>query len=166
MKVVIFSFGKLKISGMRDLADHYYRLINSFTSIEEIELKPLPVAEKSAASRHEIQKKEGTLLLEKIKNHLGTRAPFYLLDEIGKSLTTQQWAQQILRWESQGNAQLGICVGSSLGFSREVKEKAQKPLLSLGPQTLAHGLARVVLLEQLYRAWSVTRSHPYHNEGQ
>ncbi|MBC7387253.1 MAG: 23S rRNA (pseudouridine(1915)-N(3))-methyltransferase RlmH, partial [Cryobacterium sp.] len=60
--------------------------------------------------------------------------------------------------------EVAFCVGSSLGFSEALRGKA-RGLFSLGPQTLSHEIARLVLAEQLYRSFSVLRGHPYHHEG-
>jgi 23S rRNA (pseudouridine1915-N3)-methyltransferase len=164
MKVHLVAFGKLKLPGLRDTADYYLRALRPWLSVEEHELKPVPVPDKSAATRTRIQEVEGELLLDTLRSRLGERGAFYLLDEGGKAQPTQAWAEAVRSWESQSLTGLAFCIGSSLGFSEAVRKKARGSL-SLGPQTLAHELARVVLLEQLYRAWSVTRGHPYHNEG-
>jgi 23S rRNA (pseudouridine1915-N3)-methyltransferase len=166
MRLALVAFGKLKTPGLRESADYYRKLLRTWTELEEIELKPLSVPDKSEATRRKIQEKEGELLLAKLEQ---TRS-YYLLDERGKALDTQGWARLARSWEesSSGGAGAGVsvalCIGSSLGFSEEVRSRA-RGLLSLGPQTLSHELARVVLLEQVYRAWSVNRGHPYHNEG-
>jgi 23S rRNA (pseudouridine1915-N3)-methyltransferase len=149
---------------MRESADYYLGLIRTWLPIEESELKPLSVPDKSASTRRQIQQKEGELLAQKLSKTLTGRGAYYVLDEGGKALTTQGWAELVRSWEADGLPELAFCVGSSLGFSEEIRKKA-RGILSLGPQTLPHELARVVLLEQLYRAWSVTRGHPYHNEG-
>lgn len=158
MRLKLVVFGKLKNPGMRDSADYYLRLIRPWVTVEEIELKPIAVPDKSDASRRQIQQKEAELL----RKRLGA-TPFYLLDESGKARTTLEWSQLAREWESS-TPEIALCLGSSLGFSAEVRKLA-KGMISLGPQTLAHELARVVLLEQLFRAWSVVRGHPYHNEG-
>ncbi len=164
MRICLYAFGKLKTPGLRDTADYYKRLIRPWISIEETELKPLTVPEKAPQTRIKIQEKEGEILLDRMKNEITGRGIFYILDEKGKSQSTQEWARFARSWESEGIPTVSFCMGSSLGFSQEVRNRAQG-LLSLGPQTLPHELARVVLLEQLYRAWSVIRGHPYHNEG-
>lgn len=164
MKLWIFAFGKLKIPGLRESADYYQGLLRTWITMEEIELKPLPVHEKSPSARKLIQEKEGELLLTRISKQLSNRSLIYLLDEEGKSLTTQQWAQMVREWEASSTPDIALCIGSSLGFSSDVR-KAARGSLSLGPQTLAHELARVILYEQTFRAWSVTRNHPYHNDG-
>jgi 23S rRNA (pseudouridine1915-N3)-methyltransferase len=164
VRLCLFAFGKLKTPGLRDTADYYKKIIRPWTPIEEIELKPLPIPEKSPSLRAKIQEKEAILLSDRMKTETSNRGFFYLLDETGKAKSTQSWANDIRTWESEGVSSVSFCIGSSLGFSKELRQQA-KGLLSLGPQTLSHELARVVLLEQVYRALSVTRGHPYHNEG-
>lgn len=161
MKISVVCFGKLKTPGLRDAADYYLKLIRSFQpQVSEVEIKPLSVPDKSVASRLIIQKKEAELLMEKIPE----RAALCLLDETGKNLTTREWAQAFQKLENDSLSEVAFCVGSSLGFSPEVRKRARLTL-SLGAQTLPHELARVVLLEQIYRAQSVLKGHPYHNEG-
>ncbi|MGZ3689613.1 MAG: 23S rRNA (pseudouridine(1915)-N(3))-methyltransferase RlmH [Bdellovibrionota bacterium] len=158
MRLRLVAFGKLKTPGLREAADYYLKLSRSWVEIEEIELKPLTVPDKSPATRNKIQEKEAALLLERLR----PQTAIYLLDELGKTQPTREWAALTAKWEAAGD--VALCIGSSLGFGEEIREKA-RGLLSLGPQTLPHELARVVLLEQVYRAFSVTRGHPYHNEG-
>lgn len=164
MRLSIVCFGKLKTPGLRQAADYYLQLANGWLTVREIELKPISVPDKSPATRKQIQEKEGQILLEKLSGELSPRGIFFILDEGGKSLATQEWAQRVRQWESESIPEIALCVGSSLGFSPAVRSKA-RGILSLGAQTLPHELARVVLLEQVYRAWGVVRGHPYHNEG-
>ena len=163
MKLALIAFGKLKTPGLRQTADYYKTLLRPFASFDEIELKPQIVSEKSEASRRLIQQKEAAVLETKLTAQLGSRGVYYLLDETGKPDPTQGWVELVRKWEREG-VSVALCVGSSLGFDASIRASA-RGTLSLGPQTLSHELARVVLLEQLYRAWSVTRGHPYHNEG-
>lgn len=162
MRVRILAFGKLKTPGLRAAADHYMKLIRPWVTVQETELKPLPVPNKSAATRTRIQGEEAEILQSSFGK--GRPPAIYLLDETGKTQTTQAWAHLVTQWKGSGEAEIALVIGSSLGFSDELRKRA-RGVLSLGPQTLPHELARVVLLEQLYRAWSVTEGHPYHNEG-
>jgi 23S rRNA (pseudouridine1915-N3)-methyltransferase len=164
VRLSIVCFGKLKTAGLRQAADYYLQLSNTWLTVREIELKPIAVPDKSPATRKQIQEKEGEILLEKLSSELSSRGIFYLLDEGGKALSTQEWAQRVRQWESESIPEIALCIGSSLGFSQAVRARA-RGIFSLGPQTLPHELARVVLLEQVYRAWGVVRGHPYHNEG-
>jgi len=165
MRLAVLAFGKLKTPGLREAADYYLRLANGYCSVDELELKPIPVPQKSTAIRKQIQTKELELVRKALHSQNGNRNLLYLLDEGGKSLRTEDWANQIRIWEQNGIQNVTFCVGSSLGFAEELRIEAKGRMISLGCQTLPHELARVVLLEQLYRALSVTRGHPYHNEG-
>ncbi len=164
MKILLYAFGKLKTPGLREAADYYLKLSRGWLPVEEIELKPLSVPDKSTASRQLIQLKESELLLNRMERDLSARSLVVLLDESGPSKTTREWAESVQRWERESVNEIAFCIGSSLGFSKAVRIKASMTL-GLGPQTLPHELARVVLLEQIYRTWGVTRGHPYHNEG-
>jgi 23S rRNA (pseudouridine1915-N3)-methyltransferase len=164
VRVYIFAFGKLKTSGLRDAADYYKRLLQPWVSVEEIEIKPLHIPEKSPAVRTRIQKREAEILNDKLIGRITSRGAIYLLDETGKTLRTKDWASLTSSWEDLGTSEVALCLGSSLGFGDLIRNKA-RGTLSLGAQTLSHELARVVLFEQLYRAWSVTRGHPYHNDN-
>ena len=164
MKLHLLAFGKLKTPGLQESSTYYSKLLSGFVPLEETELKPLSVPDKGPATRKLVQEKEAVLLQEKLKNQLSPRGALYLLDEGGIARTTPEWAQLVREWEGSGAPEIVLCIGSSLGFADTVRRRA-KGILSLGPHTLPHELARVVLLEQLYRAWSVTRGHPYHVQG-
>jgi 23S rRNA (pseudouridine1915-N3)-methyltransferase len=164
MNLKVVAFGKLKTPGLREAFDHYKKMLRIWAPLEEVELKPIAVPDKSPATRKQIQEREGKLLLEKLQGCLESRGILVLLDETGKSLRTSEWAEKIKSWEDEGIREIAFSIGSSLGFSPEVRSQARASI-SLGPQTLSHELARTVLGEQLYRAWSVIKGHPYHNEG-
>jgi 23S rRNA (pseudouridine1915-N3)-methyltransferase len=82
------------------------------------------------------------------------------LDERGVDWTTAQLAQHIGRWRD-GSEHVSFLIGGADGLSEELKARAQLRL-RLSSLTLPHALARVVLVEQLYRAWSILANHPYH----
>lgn len=165
IKLQLISHGRLRTPGLRETMDHYLKLLSAWVNVEEIELKALEVPDKSDATRRRVQEKEAKALLEKIDRFPNPeRSQLWLLDELGKALPTQGWADRARAWEQEGPHPLVLVIGSSLGFAPVLRSKA-RGLLSLGPQTLPHELARVVLCEQLYRGWSVVKGHPYHHEG-
>jgi len=163
LKLSVFAFGKLKTPGLKDAAVYYRKMSLVFGGVDEIELTPLAAPDKSSATRKLIQDKEELLLSSKLEA-LGKRASIYLLDEGGKKLSTLGWAKLIQNEMERGQTNLVFCVGSSLGFSEGTRERAHGSI-SLGAQTLPHELARVVLYEQIFRALSHLKGHPYHNEG-
>ena len=85
-----------------------------------------------------------------------------VLDEKGKTLNTKTLAQSLDDWRQLGRS-LVFVIGGADGLDSQVRARANATL-SLSAFTLPHGLARVVLAEQLYRAWSLLHNHPYHRE--
>ncbi len=82
------------------------------------------------------------------------------LDEHGRDLTTLQLAQQLTNWQQLGGDVTFVICGAD-GLDAEFKQQADM-LMRVSSLTLPHGMVRVLLAEQLYRAWSITRNHPYH----
>lgn len=169
MRVTVVAFGKLKTPGMKEAAEYYRKLCGSWTRLEEIELKPFKVHDKGAIARKRVQDEEAVLLLERLESHCGSdskgRREIFLLDELGENFSTLEWSRFLDQQEQKSLSHLVFCIGSSLGFGDEVRKRANKRTLSLGRQTFPHELSRVALYEQIYRAYSVLRGHPYHNEG-
>ncbi|MCX8502008.1 MAG: 23S rRNA (pseudouridine(1915)-N(3))-methyltransferase RlmH [Alphaproteobacteria bacterium] len=85
------------------------------------------------------------------------------LDERGESFSSLEFARLLQNWREQGRAAVSFIQGGADGLPPEVKTRADL-LLSLGRMTLPHLLARLVLLEQLYRAQTISANHPYHRE--
>jgi 23S rRNA (pseudouridine1915-N3)-methyltransferase len=140
-----------------DARDTYAKRLSAWADFEEIELKPEMVSDKSESTRARIQAKESAVF----QSRLPEPVRLVLLDERGKSLPTSGWAGLLRSWEAS-SVPVVFGIAGSLGFAEDLRKKASL-VISLGPQTLSHELARVVLLEQLYRALSVLRGHPYHN---
>ena len=89
-------------------------------------------------------------------------APYLvLLDSRGKPFTSEQFAQWLGKLRDQGQQAIVLAIGPADGWSEDARNRADL-LLSLGPMTLPHELARVVLSEQLYRAFTILAGHPYH----
>lgn len=82
------------------------------------------------------------------------------LDERGQDLSTMQLAQQLTLWQ-QDSRDVVFIIGGADGLDAEFKAQADQ-LIRISSLTLPHGMVRVILAEQLYRAWSITQNHPYH----
>jgi 23S rRNA (pseudouridine1915-N3)-methyltransferase len=82
------------------------------------------------------------------------------LDERGQDLTTMQMSQLLSQWQQQGG-DVTFVIGGADGLDADLKKNADM-LIRISNLTLPHGLVRVLLAEQLYRAWSITQNHPYH----
>ena len=122
-----------------------------------IELKP-------EARRDEPGSSAATRVLEKEAQRIEAALPkgtyTVVLDESGKTVTTQQLAQRLNRWRDDAR-DVAFVIGGADGTAARLKSGADW-LWSLSPLTLPHGLVRVILAEQLYRAVSILNNHPYH----
>lgn len=87
-----------------------------------------------------------------------------VLDERGQALTSRQLAERLARWRDQGVPEAQFHIGAADGHDGALRDSADL-LLSFGPATWPHLLARAMLSEQLYRATSILANHPYHREG-
>ena len=99
---------------------------------------------------------------ERVRALLPARCFKVVLDERGKPFTTADVARRIERWKQDGR-DVAFVIGGADGIARELQQEADL-LLSLSPLTLPHGLCRVMLAEQLYRAVSLLAGHPYHRQ--
>lgn len=99
---------------------------------------------------------------ERVRAALPARSRKVVLDERGKAWTTEELARRIERWKQEGD-DVAFIIGGADGTARALQLEADL-LLSLSPLTLPHGLCRVMLAEQLYRAVSLLAGHPYHRE--
>ncbi len=121
------------------------------------EIKPEPRGDKpSAGDIARILEQEA----QRVEAALPKGSVTVVLDETGKTVTTRQLADRIMRWREDGR-DVSFAIGGADGTAVRLKKSADW-LWSLSPLTLPHGLVRVVLAEQLYRAISIIGNHPYH----
>jgi 23S rRNA (pseudouridine1915-N3)-methyltransferase len=98
----------------------------------------------------------------KSKGTTAAKATLVLLDSRGKEFSSEQFAKFLGDYQDRNPLLLILAIGGADGFSEEMRVAAQYTI-SLGKMTLAHELARVVLLEQVYRAFTILKGHPYHS---
>lgn len=115
-----------------------------------------PVERSSSKSADSVMAQERT----RIEAVLPKAGRVIALDERGTAMTTPELAQQLSIWQRHGG-DVYFVIGGADGLDAEFKQQADM-LLRLSNMTLPHGLVRVILAEQLYRAWSILRNHPYH----
>lgn len=97
---------------------------------------------------------------ERIEAALPKGARIVALDERGKDLTTQELSNRLTQWQQEGR-DVAFVIGGADGLDAGFKAKADD-LIRISSLTLPHGMVRVLLVEQLYRAWTITQNHPYH----
>ena len=122
-----------------------------------LDLVELPMQKRTKnSSVLQLKEREGKAILEAIK----PSERLVVLDVLGKSISTEQLAENLKSWQRDGR-DLAMVIGGPDGLSEEVLHKAEDKI-SLSRLTLPHPLVRVLLAEQIYRAWSINQGHPYH----
>ncbi|MGE3528910.1 MAG: 23S rRNA (pseudouridine(1915)-N(3))-methyltransferase RlmH [Methyloceanibacter sp.] len=157
MRLLIAAVGKLKQGPERELFAHY--LGRAEAAGRKLHLSPLAideVAEAKGASAKARKEAEGEALLAKIPSSHRLVA----LDPQGEALSSEAFAGLLAKLRDGGAEGVAFVVGGADGLSPQVLAKAKA--ISLGLITLPHGLARVVLAEQIYRAATILSGHPYH----
>ena len=129
--------------------------------ISRIELKEIRPTVRSGAGEKSVRQWLAAEA-ERIRAALPARCFMVVLDERGTPCATADFARRIERWRQEGR-DVAFVIGGADGTSRELQRQADL-LLSLSPLTLPHGLCRIVLAEQLYRAVSLLAGHPYHRQ--
>ncbi len=99
---------------------------------------------------------------ENIELALTPKAIIIALDERGESMSSEKLANQLQAWNDE-QQHISIIIGGADGLTDEIKKKANH-IWALSRMTMPHGLARVMLVEQIYRAWAIIQSHPYHRK--
>ena len=135
----------------KDFRDYEASLKKRLQGTHQFEI--LELAESKAKQVNQIKADEARIILKTVKKD------FVLFDEKGKSLSSMQWADFFER--QIGNAHIDFVIGGAAGVSDEVRNQAGH-IWSLSQLTLPHQLARVLVVEQLYRAFSIIHGHPYH----
>jgi 23S rRNA (pseudouridine1915-N3)-methyltransferase len=141
VKLTVLAVGKLRDAWIKEGCEEYARRLRAKLPLEIVEVK-------AAAD---------------LARRLPPRARVWALDERGKQLSSSELADALRRHMDAGEAGLAFVIGGADGLPAELVASAHVRL-SLGRLTLPHRLARLILLEQLYRALSIVRGEPYHRE--
>ena len=145
MKIEILAIGRLKKGALFDVASDYLRRINLPCSLIEMEGK-------NTVDEH-----------KKLMEAIRPEAFLIAMDETGKSLSSRKFAQKIQTLQNDAQPLMQIIIGGADGLNDEIRSRANL-LLSFGAQTWPHMLARVMLLEQIYRVQQILSNHPYHRD--
>ncbi len=157
MQIRIIQVGKTKHSFVRDGEKEYLKRLTAFTNLEIIQLKEYGVDSDSPSMRAKAIEEEGKIIL----NHLNPRNFLIVLDEYGKQMTSQEFAGQINKIRDFEGGRLDLVVGGPFGLSATVKNSARL-LLSFSKFTFTHEQIRLLLLEQIYRAFTILANKTYH----
>jgi 23S rRNA (pseudouridine1915-N3)-methyltransferase len=142
--IELIAVGKLKNDPLLDVFEDYRkRLVTKFTLVE-------------------IDAKTHAAQIEKIMEKLNPSAALVILDERGKSLLSRDFAAKMEQWQ-ENHSLIQFVIGGADGLSDDIRKKATM-LLSFGAQTWPHMMARIMLIEQIYRAQQIIAGHPYHRD--
>ena len=158
MKIKIVTVGKLKEKYIKDGIAEYSKRLSRFANLEMIELADEKTPDRASDSENQkILELEGTRILSKI----GERDFVIVLAIEGKTLSSEEFSKQLEQAPINGFSTLTFVIGGSLGLSPQVKKRANLSI-SFGRLTLPHQLMRLVLVEQIYRAFTIQQGSPYH----
>jgi 23S rRNA (pseudouridine1915-N3)-methyltransferase len=158
MRLLIAAVGKLKQGPERELFAHYLDRAEAIgRKIGLAPLSAIEVAEAKAATAQARMEAEAKILLAKLPSSY----KLVCLDRGGDQLGSEEFAQALAKFRDGGAQGLAFFIGGADGLGLAAQFKADR-VVSLGPITLPHGLARIVLAEQIYRAGTLLTGHPYH----
>ncbi len=153
MRLIIVAVGRASAGDPEaKLYDSYVKRLPWQVTLKEID-------ERRSVKGAARQAREAKLLLEATPQKAVTVA----LDEKGKTMDSRAFAEQLSRWQDEGQREVAFLIGGADGHTDDIRARAQLKL-SLGAMTWPHMLARVMLAEQLYRASSILAGHPYHRD--
>ncbi|HGR9729861.1 TPA: 23S rRNA (pseudouridine(1915)-N(3))-methyltransferase RlmH [Streptococcus pneumoniae] len=158
MKIKVVTVGKLKEKYLKDGIAEYSKRISRFAKFEMIELSDEKTPDKASESENQkILEIEGQRILSKIAD----RDFVIVLAIEGKTFFSEEFSKQLEETSIKGFSTLTFIIGGSLGLSSSVKNRTNLSV-SFGRLTLPHQLMRLVLVEQIYRAFTIQQGFPYH----
>ncbi len=156
MNIEIWSIGKENESFIQAGIDHYFQKTKPYNPIELVILQTPKKFATTDIEKTKLQEEE--LILKKLQaNHY-----LILLDEKGKMLTSPQWAHQFQQLMNQGTKTAVLLIGGAYGVSDNIRKQARQ-IWSLSHLVFPHQLVRLILAEQVYRAFSILNNSPYHH---
>jgi len=153
LQISIIAIGRMQRGPEQSLVDEYLKRLPWKRDVIEIDIK------KPAATATERKTKEAEKLLAAIPNG----AAIVALDENGKALKSRKFAEAIDGWQTLGYSNIAFIIGGADGLHETVLAKADLKL-AFGTLTWPHMMVRLMLAEQIYRAWSINTGHPYHRD--
>jgi 23S rRNA (pseudouridine1915-N3)-methyltransferase len=148
VKIKIAWIGKTKEPAIQALTDEYLKRISRYAEVESVALRDeaalMQISGRGAGAK------------------AWAKSTLILMDSRGKEFSSEQFARFLGDYQDRNPLPLIFAIGGADGFSEASRAAAQQSI-SLGKMTLAHELARVVLLEQIYRAFTILKGHPYHS---
>ncbi|WHY91966.1 23S rRNA (pseudouridine(1915)-N(3))-methyltransferase RlmH [Neobacillus cucumis] len=158
MNISIVTVGKLKEKYLRQGIDEYLKRLSAYAKVEVIEVADEKAPEELSESEMlQVKQKEGERILAKISQD----AHVIALAINGKMQSSEELADTLDKLATYGKSKIAFVIGGSLGLSDEVLRRSNEQL-SFSKMTFPHQLMRLILVEQIYRAYRINRGEPYH----
>lgn len=158
MKITLITVGKIKEKYLRDAIAEYTKRLSKYCKLESIEVADEKTPDQASETVEEnIRTKEGERILKYIRDDMYV----VTLEIAGKMLSSEEFARKIEKLGIQGKSSIAFVIGGSIGLGKEVLKRSDFAL-SFSKMTFPHQLMRVVLLEQVYRAYRIINGEPYH----
>ncbi|MBR0138247.1 MAG: 23S rRNA (pseudouridine(1915)-N(3))-methyltransferase RlmH [Erysipelotrichaceae bacterium] len=152
--IQIVAVGKIKEKAMKQLIEEYSKRISAYSKLEINEVDDEPNVNNMDENVKQI---EGERILKQIKKD----SFVILLDLKGKTLSSEELAEKISWINTYRSSNITFVIGGSLGVSEQVKQRADF-MLKMSDMTFPHNLARLIILEQIYRSYKILNHEPYH----
>ncbi|WP_026573801.1 23S rRNA (pseudouridine(1915)-N(3))-methyltransferase RlmH [Bacillus sp. UNC438CL73TsuS30] len=158
MNISIVTVGKLKEKYLKQGIDEYLKRLSAYAKVEVIDVADEKAPEELSESEMlQVKEKEGERILAKISQD----AHVIALAINGKMQSSEQLADTLDKLATYGKSKIAFVIGGSLGLSDEVLRRSNEQL-SFSKMTFPHQLMRLILVEQIYRAYRINRGEPYH----
>ena len=155
MKIKIIALGKIKEKFLKDGIDEFLKRLAPYCPTEIVELTPIEIRDDNLTER--VLDEEGEKILSQIKPD----SYVITMDIPGKQLSSEDFAEKINEINMSGVSELVFVIGSSCGISKNVSARADFKM-SLSKMTFLHQFARLLLVEQIYRAFKILKGETYH----
>lgn len=155
MKIKIIALGKIKEKFLKDGIDEFLKRLTPYATVEVIELSPVEIKDENLIQK--ALEQEGEKILANIKPN----SYVITLEILGKQLSSEDFASKINEITNEGIGELVFVIGSSCGIAPSVSQRADFKL-SISKMTFLHQFARLLLVEQIYRAFKILKNETYH----
>lgn len=155
MKIKIIALGKLKEKFLKEGIDEFLKRLTPYASVEILELPAIEIKDENLTQK--VLEQEG----EKILSHIKPASFVITLEISGANFSSEKFAQKIEEITNQGYGEIVFVIGSSCGLAKAVSDRANLKL-SLSKMTFLHQFARLLLVEQIYRAFKILKGEIYH----
>lgn len=155
MNIKIIALGKIKEKFLKDGINEFLKRLTPYASIEIVELAAIEIKDKNLTEKVLIE--EG----QKILSHIKPQSYVITMEIKGKMFSSEEFAKKIEELTNEGTPEIIFVIGSSYGISPIVSERANLKM-SMSKMTFLHQFARLILIEQIYRAFKIIKGETYH----